>query len=72
MQHPMMHHADHKPKQGMTLGMKDILQSKVILLILSGPGKEEAREVVLSGYITTRCPASFLWLHNQVHCLVLK
>jgi galactosamine-6-phosphate isomerase len=69
-QHGMMKHATHKPAYGMTLGMSDILASIVILLMVSGQGKEEALSSLLKGKITTGCPATFLWLHDRVHCLV--
>jgi galactosamine-6-phosphate isomerase len=68
----MMNHAMQKPTQGMTLGMKDILNSKMIILIVSGPGKDDALSILLSGKITTSCPASFLRLHDRAHCLVMK
>jgi galactosamine-6-phosphate isomerase len=70
--HSMMNHAMQKPTQGMTLGMKDILNSKMIILIVSGPGKDDALSILLSGKITTSCPASFLRLHDRAHCLVMK
>ncbi|MGW8316891.1 MAG: 6-phosphogluconolactonase [Bacteroidales bacterium] len=71
-QHAMVEHLESKPESGMTLGMKEILSSKVILLIVSGEGKEDAFHALLSGRITTFCPASFLWLHPRVHCLVMQ
>jgi len=71
-QHNMMQHVPSKPEYGMTLGMKDILAAKRIILIVAGKGKEEAISVLLSGKITTACPASFLWLHNRVHCMVVQ
>ena len=70
--HSMMKHTPQKPAKGMTLGMKDILSSNMIILVVSGEGKEEAFSTLLSGKITTSCPASFLWLHERVHCLVLQ
>ena len=70
--HHMMNHARQKPAHGMTLGMKEILSSRMIILVVSGKGKKEALSTLLSGKITTSCPASFLWLHNRVHCMVLK
>lgn len=58
------------PTYGLTLGMKDIMQSGKILLLLTGEGKQEAIEKLLAGEITTRLPASLLWLHGDVECLV--
>ena len=71
-QHGMLTGSEHKPQFGMTLGMADILSSRKILLIVSGAEKERALQNLLSGKITTECPASFLWLHRNVDCLIEK
>ena len=69
-QHPMLEHSGPAPESGLTLGMRDILSSEVIVLIVSGSGKEKALQQLRSGKITTECPATFLWTHPRVHCLV--
>jgi len=69
-QHGMMQHLFPKPEYGMTLGMGDILASGMIVLIVAGEGKKEALTTLLEGKISTGCPASFLWLHDHVFCLV--
>lgn len=71
-QHSMLDRPGAEPESGLTLGMKDILSSEVILLIVSGSGKEEALDRLRSGKITTDCPATLLWTHPRVHCLVKK
>lgn len=70
-QHPMLKKSNQKPTRGITLGMEDILMSKRIILLISGEGKEEAKKQFFSQVIHPRCPASFLWKHNNVDCLVL-
>ena len=70
-QHSMILDSSIKPNQGITLGMQDILSSKRILLLVSGSGKEEAKKKLLSGEITSQCPASLLWKHDNVDCLVV-
>lgn len=70
LQHSMVQSAAHKPLFGLTLGMKDILSSKKIILLISGTEKEEAVKQLFSEKITTELPASLLWLHNNVECLV--
>lgn len=70
-QHSMILDSSIKPTQGITLGMQDILSSKRILLLVSGNGKEEAKKQLLSGEITCECPASLLWKHDNVDCLVV-
>ena len=58
------------PRRGLTMGLADILQSRTILLLVSGRQKAAPLRRMLSGRVTTRCPASFLWLHSHVtvHC----
>ena len=69
--HSMILDASKKPTQGITLGIQDILSSKRILLIVSGSGKEEAKKQLLSGEIRPQHPASLLWKHDNVDCLVV-
>ena len=54
------------PRYGLTLGLADILQSKAILLLVSGRHKTAPFRRMLRGGVTTRCPASFLQLHPDV------
>lgn len=70
--HDMIADSTIKPSLGMTLGMKDILSSKKIIIIVSGTGKEEATRHLLSGVVSSDCPASILWQHPDVSCLVFK
>ena len=69
-QHSMIEYSMSKPTQGITLGIKDILSSKRILLLVSGTGKEEAKKQLLSGRVSSEWPASILWKHDNVDCLV--
>jgi galactosamine-6-phosphate isomerase len=72
LQHPMAVGMHTKPTFGLTLGMADILQSKKIILLIHGAHKKVIKKGFLSGRITTSIPASFLWLHPNVVCLVDK
>jgi galactosamine-6-phosphate isomerase len=64
--HSMVHSTRTRPTHGVTLGMADILQSREILMLASGPPKREPIERLLSGAITTAFPASLLQLHPRV------
>lgn len=68
--HSMM--ADHpvKPRFGLTLGMVDILQSRMILLLVSGANKRDIARNLFSQKISTALPASLLWLHANAICLL--
>lgn len=70
LSHPMALEMAKKPTYGLTLGMADIFYSKTILLIVSGSQKKAIVKAFLSGKITTQLPASFLWLHPNVICLI--
>jgi galactosamine-6-phosphate isomerase len=69
-EHTMVETMPNKPRYGLTLGMADILQSKTILLLVTGSDKRKAIRNLLTGQITTRWPASLLWLHPHVHCFI--
>ncbi len=71
-EHSMIATTASKPMHGMTLGMNDILSSKKIILIVQGDDKELAKNQLFSEKISTACPASFLWLHDNTECLLLE
>lgn len=64
--HPTLKAAGVSPRFGYTLGLGDVLQSKRILLLVSGRHKAAPLRRILEGRVTTACPASFLWLHGDV------
>lgn len=54
------------PKYAISMGIKNIMQAKSILLIASGASKADALYDALLGPITPKVPASILQLHNNV------
>jgi galactosamine-6-phosphate isomerase len=68
--HPMVAGRSIKPHYGLTLGMADIFQSRMILLLISGAAKRDIVQSLLSERITTTLPASLLWLHQNAICLI--
>lgn len=54
------------PRQAYTMGIKNIMQAKKILVIVSGESKAAILKEVLYGPITPAVPASILQLHNDV------
>jgi galactosamine-6-phosphate isomerase len=62
--HPMVRHAAGRVRYGLTLGIGDILRSEKILLLVSGRAKREPLRRLLTPEVTTRFPASLLWLHR--------
>lgn len=72
MQHPMVTGMQEKPTYGLTLGMADIMQSKKIILLINGTHKKDIAKEFFSKRISTKIPASFLWLHPNLICLIDK
>lgn len=57
---------DEVPKQAYTMGIKNIMSAKKILLVATGESKADALYKSLYGPITPNVPASILQLHNDV------
>jgi galactosamine-6-phosphate isomerase len=72
LDHTMVAGMETKPAYGLTLGMKDILAARHILLLVTGAGKEKATYKLTSGEITNEFPATHLWAHPKVDCLIVK
>lgn len=66
----MLKSLQQPPSFGMTIGLRGILQSKLILLFVAGSGKKEAFEQLKIQQVRGQFPASFLWLHPNVQVLV--
>ncbi len=54
------------PTSALTMGMRTILRAAKILILANGEAKADAVATLLSGMVTTTCPASFLNLHEDV------
>lgn len=54
---------DEVPQYAITMGIKNIMYSKKIILIASGKEKAKAIHEMIKGKITTKFPASILQLH---------
>lgn len=59
-----------EPAYGLCVGMEGIMQSKKIVFLITGKGKQEALKRIMERKIGTDCPASFLWMHPNVECLI--
>lgn len=67
--HGMLRGLTEKPGFGFTLGMREILESRQILLLVSGSSKRKVLRRLLQPYVSTDFPASFLWLHPKAMVL---
>jgi glucosamine-6-phosphate isomerase len=59
-----------EPAYGLCVGMEGIMQSKKIIFLITGKGKQDAVKRIMERKIGTDCPASFLWMHPDVECLI--
>lgn len=61
---------DDVPLGGITLGVKDIMHMRRIILVAKGKNKAEAVKQMLHGPVTPDFPASILQLHNNCEFLL--
>ena len=69
LQHPMLATCLTKPTFGLTLGLGELLCSRKILLLVAGSHKRAALARLRQPRVSTRFPASFLWLHPDATVL---
>jgi len=58
------------PRYAITMGIKNIMEAKKIVMLISGKSKAEAVKRLLSGEITTNFPASILHKHPDVTVII--
>ena len=54
------------PRQALSMGIKNIMQAKSILMVVSGSNKADAVYGMVKGEVTPSLPASVLQLHPNV------
>ncbi|HEX8171825.1 MAG TPA: glucosamine-6-phosphate deaminase [Thermoanaerobaculia bacterium] len=57
------------PTRAITIGIATILESRAIVLLVSGEGKRDALHRLASGEVSAEFPASALWTHADVTVL---
>ena len=57
---------DEVPRQALSMGIKNIMNAKSILMVVSGKNKAEAVRGMVKGEVTPNLPASVLQLHPFV------
>lgn len=57
---------DKVPTHAVTMGLKDIMSAKFIILLASGAGKANAVKEMIKGPVSEDCPASILQTHPNV------
>lgn len=57
---------DKVPTHAVTMGLKDIMSAKFIILLANGAGKANAVKEMIKGPVSEDCPASILQTHPNV------
>ena len=70
--HPMLAETGRAVRQGLTLGLGDILRARQVLLLVCGAAKRAPMARLAEKRVTPALPASFLWLHGDAVCLCDK
>lgn len=60
------------PKQAITMGLSEIMDSEKIILIATGINKAHAIYDMIKGPVNEECPASILQTHNNVSVILDK
>ena len=64
---------DDVPRGAVTMGMRGIMRSGCLLLIISGSNKEEAaKQLLMNDEVTSRCPVTFLKVHKNSIVIITK
>ncbi len=63
---------DEVPTQAISMGIKNVMNSKAILLIASGANKADAIKATVEGPVTEKVPASVLQLHPNCYIVIDK
>ena len=61
---------DEVPTHALTMGIKNIMNAKKVVLVATGANKQEAVKKLLSNEITTSFPASALHMHKDVVVII--
>lgn len=67
--HPMLAGATAPVREGLTLGLANILRARRLLLLVTGAAKRDPLARIARRRVTPALPASFLWLHPAALCL---
>lgn len=68
--HDMIHQAGKPVEYGVTLGLKEVMSAREILMLIAGAAKHDAVASFMTKKVSTQTPASLLWLHNNLTCLL--
>ena len=67
-EHSMLSTSKEPITKGLTIGLKEIMNSNEVLLLIAGPGKEKAFDQLMTGSASDKIPASVLLKHPNWQC----
>lgn len=70
VKHDMVTNDPQQPEYGLTIGMKGIMNSKKVILLITGEGKKPIINEWRKKQITSHLPASMLWLHSDLYVFI--
>lgn len=70
--HSMVKDVKQAVNKGMTIGLKEIMQSKEILLLITGTEKQEAYQKLINKVGIKESPSNLLYAHENWTCMVDK
>ena len=62
--------SDQVPATGITLGLGNILRSRLVIAMAWGENRASVARKAIEGPVTDNVPASFLQLHNSARCVL--
>lgn len=72
VKHDMVTNDPLQPEHGLTIGMKGIMNSKKVILLITGEGKKTTINEWQKKLISSHLPASMLWLHSDLDVFIDK
>lgn len=70
MTHSMLSQESVKPVQGLTIGMEVFFRADEVVLIATGPEKEEPVSFLFKDVVSPQCPVTILKLHTNAVCIM--
>ncbi len=61
---------EFQPHLSVTMGIGTIMEARMIMLLATGAGKQEAVKAMVEGPITAKCPASILQMHPAATVII--
>jgi glucosamine-6-phosphate deaminase len=61
---------EFQPHLSVTMGIGTIMEARMVMLLATGAGKQEAVKAMVEGPVTAKCPASILQMHSAATVII--